>query len=340
MKQAIDRSACRSNRPRRIGIVAGLLSIVAISGCTSAAESTGGSSDEGALVVYSGDANADAYIAAFNEEHPDIEVDLITGNTGELLSRVQSEAGKPQGDVYWAGGDPGLTNPDLFEKLPSGIGELILEEFRLESGYGVPFNGFLNAFVYNTDLVSEGEAPDSWADLADPKWKGKIYLANPTSSGSGYSAMSDWVTVGGWDLVADIAKNVVVVEGTFAPFQAVTGGEAAIGIANEGFLAYLETDNAEFVNPSDGAGITKQVLLKIKDGPNSDNAATFIKWLVSEEAQTMMIETQPGARPVIDGLDATGVPPLADVEVIEQDADATAEHDEWVERWQEIITSL
>ncbi|WP_309066374.1 ABC transporter substrate-binding protein [Microbacterium sp.] len=338
MKQTI-RSTSRTVL-RRGAAIAGLVSIAAISGCASSSEPVSGSPGEGALVVYSGDANADAYIAAFNEEHPDIKVDLITGNTGELLSRVQSEAGKPQGDVYWAGGDPGLTNPELFEKLPGRFQDGILEEFRLESGYGVPFNGFLNAFVYNTDLVDEDDAPQSWADLADPQWQGKIYLANPTSSGSGYSAMSDWVTVGGWDLVEDIAKNIVVVEGTFAPFQAVTGGEAAIGIANEGFLAYLETDNVEFVNPSDGAGITKQALLKIKDGPNPDNAETFIEWLVSEDAQTLMTETQPGARPVIDGLDASGVPALSDVEVIEQDGDATAKHDEWVERWQEIITSL
>lgn len=340
MKQTIHHSAYRTALLRRGGIVAGLLSVAAITGCAPGSEPASGSPDEGALVVYSGDANADAYIAAFNEKHPDIKVDLITGNTGELLSRVQSEAGRPQGDVYWAGGDPALTTPDLFDKLPEDLQDSILEDFRLDSGYGVPFNGFLNAFVYNTDLVTKDEAPESWADLADPKWQGKIYLANPTSSGSGYSSMSDWVTVGGWDLVEDIAKNIVVVEGTFAPFQAVTGGEAAIGIANEGFLAYLETDNVEFVNPSDGAGITKQSLLKIKDGPNPDNAETFIEWLVSEDAQTLMVETQPGARPVIEGLDATGVPPLAEVEVIQQDAEAISKHDEWVERWQEIITSM
>ena len=36
--------------------------------------------------------------------------------------------------------------------------------------------------AYNTDLVKGDDIPDGWSDLLDPKWKGKIGVATPTSA--------------------------------------------------------------------------------------------------------------------------------------------------------------
>src|SRR5690606_6708937 len=33
--------------------------------------------------------------------------------------------------------------------------------------------------IYNRNTVSDEEAPKSWADLIDPKWKGRISVQNP-----------------------------------------------------------------------------------------------------------------------------------------------------------------
>src|SRR5690606_36180975 len=37
-------------------------------------------------------------------------------------------------------------------------------------------------FAYNTDLISEDEAPSSWEDLLDPSWDGVILMSDPTIS--------------------------------------------------------------------------------------------------------------------------------------------------------------
>ena len=323
-----------------------ILPLLLLAGCSSSdaadsgAEGSSGGEEQG-LVLYSGDPTSADYVEMFNAEYPDIKVEVISGNTGELLSRVTAEAAKPLGDVFWASGDPALSTPDLYTPLPSSITDRVLPEYELESGVGVSTTGMLNTIFYNPDLVSKGDAPTSWEDLADPKWKGKIYIANPASSGSAFSVVADWVTVGGWELVEKIAPNLVVVEGSAAPFQAVVNGEAEIAVMNESFLTYAEDPNVVTVSPKDGASMTTITMFQIAGGPNPKNAELFIDWMLSDEVQAFIAENRAGARPVVEGDFAlNGIAPLDEVKVIEQDPKAQAEKDEWIDRWKDIITSV
>jgi iron(III) transport system substrate-binding protein len=43
----------------------------------------------------------DYFVNKFKEKYGSIEVDLITGGTGELLGRVQAEKNRPQGDIMF-----------------------------------------------------------------------------------------------------------------------------------------------------------------------------------------------------------------------------------------------
>lgn len=199
----------------------------------------------------------------------------------------------------------------------------------------------LNTIFYNPDLVKKSDAPTSWADLADPKWKGKIYIANPASSGSAFSVVADWVTVGGWELVEKIAPNLVVVEGSAAPFQAVVNGEAEIAVMNESFLTFAEDPNVVTVSPKEGASTTMMTMFQIANGPNPKNAELFIEWILSDEMQTFITENRPGSRPVVAGdFVLNGIAPLDEVKVITQDPDALEHKDEWIDRWKDIITSV
>ncbi len=322
-----------------------VLPLLLLAGCSSdagdsgAADSSGG--DEKGLVLYSGDPTSADYVEMFNEKYPDINVEVISGNTGELLSRVNAEAAKPLGDVLWSSGDPALSTPDLYTKLPASITDRTLPEYKLESGYGVSLTGMLNTIFYSPDLVKKGDGPTSWADLADPKWKGKIYIANPASSGSAFSVIADWVTVGGWELVEKIAPNLVVVEGSAAPFQAVVNGQAEIAVMNESFLTFAEDPNVVTVNPKEGASMTTMTMFQIAGGPNPKNAELFIDWMLSDETQAYIAENRAGGRPVVAGDFAlTDIAPLDEVKVIKQDPDALAQKDEWIDRWKDIITSV
>ena len=63
----------------------------------------GGSGGEETLVVYTARSESlnNAVIGNF-EADTGIHVEVVTGGTGEVLKRVQSEAANPQGDICWA----------------------------------------------------------------------------------------------------------------------------------------------------------------------------------------------------------------------------------------------
>ena len=53
---------------------------------------------------------------------------------------------------------------------------------------------------YNTQKVSAADAPKTWKDLADAKWKGKLVHAHPGYSGVVMTGIIGLLpAMGGWD---------------------------------------------------------------------------------------------------------------------------------------------
>ena len=71
--------------------------------------------------------------------------------------------------------------------LPHNIETMLPRPFARPSnadGYWFASNISPYGIVYNTELVSEAEAPKTWQDLLDPKWKDQVAIAHPGFSGS------------------------------------------------------------------------------------------------------------------------------------------------------------
>src|SRR5499427_7246263 len=66
--------------------------------------------------------------------------------------------------------------PEVVAKFPA--------EHRDVDGQFASFRVWLSIIAYNTNLVKVEDAPKSFADLLDPKWKGKIVKAHPGYSGT------------------------------------------------------------------------------------------------------------------------------------------------------------
>src|SRR5690606_16665884 len=134
---------------------------------------------EGDVVIYNpaGDAG-ELVIDGFRAEYPGINISTINAGVGELFTRMAAEKDNPQGDVVLcASSEAFLANPGLFAphespELPNFDPSVVAAD---HSFYGCSMP--LQAFIVNTNLMSEDQYPRTWSDLAKPELEGKLVLA-------------------------------------------------------------------------------------------------------------------------------------------------------------------
>ncbi len=282
----------------------------------------------------------DFYVERFTNA-TGIEVDIVYGGTGELLARIGAEAARPQADIMWGGGShTGASAPHLFRPYVSEALEGISEEMRDPEGYNAPFDAFTMVIVYNKDLVPEAEVPRTWAELADPKWKGRVVHANPAVSSSSYAAMVTWLEIGGWELIESLARNQIIAESSSAPFNQVGQGENAIGVAyEEGAFRWVDSGRIGIVYPEDGVALLPGGLFLVKDSPNQDAAQAFADFVLSLESQEALVENFLGRRPAHKDVALNpAMRSVTELNVIPYPAEAAAANrEQYLAQWRDIM---
>ena len=132
----------------------------------------------------------------------------MAAGSGVVMRRLQAEKARPLGDIVWGVSRSLLqTNKTLFEPYVSKNRDATPAEYRDPDNLWIGNNLHLLVILQNTKIVPEAEAPKSWADLLDPKWKGKIAFTDPANSGSAYTTVTMLVDLwgggeAGWKKVA------------------------------------------------------------------------------------------------------------------------------------------
>src|ERR1700744_4252423 len=83
-------------------------------------------------------------------------------------------------------------------------------EHRDVDGQFASFRVWLSIIAYNTNLVKAEDAPKSFADLLDPKWKGKIVKAHPGYSGTIMTATFQLQRELGWSYFEQLARQNIM----------------------------------------------------------------------------------------------------------------------------------
>jgi len=114
----------------------------------------------------------------------------------------------------------------------------------------------LMPIAYNTNLVKKEDAPNSFADLLDPKWTGKIVKAHPSYSGGIVTSTFQTVRELGWDYLQKLGKQKVLqVQSATEPPKKLALGERAIladGLEYVHILMKEQGAPIETVYPSEG----------------------------------------------------------------------------------------
>ena len=196
--------------------------------------------EEGGVTWYTSLAGkvVDAMVGAFEEQHPDITVEVFRGEQTDIVSRVvqESQAGRLQGDVvevtsdgFRVLADQGVLAP--FE-TPSAEGHD--ERFMLESEdggtLGIGDRASYVGFAYNTNSLSPDAVPQELQDLLDPALEGKLAITSSTTGirfvGNALHALGEEE---GEAFLRDLAEQGVRVEAVSGAARAglISAGEVA-----------------------------------------------------------------------------------------------------------------
>src|SRR6478736_1245995 len=129
-----------------------------------------------------------------------IKVDVVSTGSGVLVRRVASEAANPQGDVIWGVSATllRLASPHLQAYAAKGR-EAVPAQFRDPNDLWLGTNIQVVVIGQNTKAIDKASGPKAWADLLDPKWKGKLAFTDPANSGFSYAAATTLLSLWGAD---------------------------------------------------------------------------------------------------------------------------------------------
>jgi iron(III) transport system substrate-binding protein len=195
---------------------------------------------------------------------------------------------------------------------------------------------------YNSDLVKREEAPKSFADLLDPKWKGKIVKAHPAYSGTVITSTFQMVRALGWPYFEKLAKQQVlqIQSATDTPNKLVLGERPVMADGNEYNVLILK-DAGKPVEPvyaTEGSTLIIQPSAIFKAAPHPNAARLFQSYLYSVEAQRLFVDTG-GMRSVHKLVpEKAGRIPLASIKVWPDDpAEAEKQSEEIKRRYAQIF---
>lgn len=253
------------------------------------------------------------------ERFPDIEVQWYQKGSEDVATKVNAEiaAGEIQADLI-------MTSDAFWYEELKDAGHLLAYESPAASTIPASLKDPDNAFVTvrmpvmvmtaNAGNLTEAEQPKSFADLTDPKWKGRVTMGNPLQSGSNFTTVAALSKKYGWEYFEKLKANEIVsAGGNSSVLNRVASGEKDVGIILlENLLkVHQETPDhpARIIYPEDGAILVPSPIAITADCEDPEAAKRIYDFMLSEAGQNALaqqgymyspvegIAPPPGAKP-------------------------------------------
>lgn len=246
---------------------------------------------------------------AFTEQ-TGIKTNVIFASKG-LAERIEAEGANSPADVLLTvdisrldgAKELGITAPVKSEVLNANIPE----NFRDPEGHWYGLTTRARIIYASKDRVPQDSI--TYAELADPKWKGKICtrsgqhvytigLLSSIIANEGEEKARQWLE----GVKANLARKPT--GNDRAQVKAIFAGECDISIGNTYYMGKMMTNEKEpeqkewadsvrilFPNTNDrGTHVNISGIQLIRNAPNKDNAVRFMEFLSSDEAQQIYAE--------------------------------------------------
>ena len=286
------------------GLVVGVALAVASSGLAAAQDARlEAAKKEGKVVWYTSLAltSAEKVAKLFEAAYPGIKVEVQRTGSQRILQRVMQElqANIKAADVIHTS-DAGhfvlLKEKKLLMKYtPAGV-DGFPAGFKDKDGYHYGLRATVTTIAYNTKSVSAAEAPKTWKDLLDPKWRGKLVTAHPGYSGVIATHVLALVHLHGWDYFKELAQNKpMLVQSAVDPAGVVASGERPVAV-NGGDYTFYQTKKkgnpVEIVYPKEGVPLVVSPTAIASFAPHPNAAKLFTDFTFSREVQQVLADTE------------------------------------------------
>ncbi len=300
---------------------------------------------EGALAIYTSNNDIEELVDAFEDKY-DIDVSAYRANSETVLQRLMQEE-----NAHFYGADVLETNASemnivnqegMLYPYESEYREAVRPEGLKENWTANRFNAFVVG--WNTNLVKPGQEPQSYEDLADPRWKGK--LAMEIADVDWYSALTThWLEQGKTqeevdELFKGIAANAKLTKGHTATTELLAAGQFHVFVSpyssniddaaqNGAPVSWMPADDdpvQPIVVRANGVGLMKHAA--------HPAAAVLFTDFALTDGQAVLEEVK--RIPSVPG----GFDPLKGLELIEvPEQDLLENSDAWNKRYEEVTNS-
>ena len=268
------------------------------------------------------------------EERTGIWVEVVSGGTNLLLEEIAEKKGEVDADLFFGGGVESLNAfSDYFIPYEAKGIEEVDPQFRSATDVWTPFSALPVVLIYNEKLLSPEEF-GSWKDLLDPKYKGKIAMANPAHSASAFTGLLSFEKAvqeemdstegsdGDKEILPRIAKQLdgkEYADSGEVP-EAVADDSKLVGITlEETALKYMaKGKNIGIVYPKEGTTVVPDAGAILKGAKHLENAQKFLDFSISKDCQNIL-QKRFHRRAVLKSMAGEGEPSLLEIKRLSYD---------------------
>lgn len=252
------------------------------------------------------------------ERRARVRVDVVydteeTKSTG-LANRLIAEQARPQADVFWSN-EPVRTlvlkSRGVLAPYRSPGAEGIPPVLVDPEGYWTGFSARIRVITYNTKLVTPEAAPRSIFDLADPKWRDQVAMADPRFGSTSFHVAALYALAGDEkmdDFFRRLKRNGVrIVDGNSVVRDLVARGEIKVGLTDtdDVNVAIEDGQPIAMVLP-DAAGLGVPVMPNmvslIANAPHPDEGRRLIDYLLSADVESQLARSEAAQIPLHAGV--------------------------------------
>ncbi len=289
------------------------------------------------LVIYTSrsDNLLNATIPLFEEKYG-VEVELVKGELGELLSKIREEADSPTADIIMGGTYSHMyPNIDLFQEYVSVNDKYLLDTYKNTTGYTTSYILEGSCFLVNKSLV-QGIYVEGYKDLLDTRLKDKIIVANPINSSSAFSqltntllAMGGYESEEAWDYVTKLMEQVgEIAASSEKVYTSVASGNYIVGLTYESPCVSLVSDSTdvEIVYPQEGTVYLPAMVAIVKNSNNLEYAKHFIDFITSKDMQNIYANILMKRSVYKDVIEGEFLTPITQIHLLEEEMEYVKRH--------------